>query len=52
MELKHGNHNGEVVKENNLQSNLKSFLLNWKIVKIELRNQFYKLFFQEDTLIA
>jgi len=50
MELKHMNPNGEIVLRSTLNHVELSF--NKKIVKIAFKNEFYKLFFQKDTLIA
>jgi hypothetical protein len=49
MELKNINSNGGNV-EASILSNIKFFLL--KIVKIELKNEYYVLFFLKDVMIA
>jgi len=49
MELKCTNPNVEIVLASKLNPVELSF---WKIVKIAFRNESYKLFFQEDALIA
>jgi len=49
MELKKTNSNGEIVLGNKLNH---EELFFWKIVRIAFRNESYKLFFQEDALIA
>jgi len=49
MELKCTNFNGEIV----LKSTQKPLdLFFWNIVRMAFRNESYKLFFQEDALIA
>jgi len=47
MELKHYNLNGKIVLEN--KPNLVMHFFG-KIVKIALKNEFYKLFIQKDAL--
>jgi len=49
MELKHTNLNNEIVLVRGV--NLVKLFFG-KIVKIEFKNEFYKLLFQEDALIA
>jgi len=48
MELKRTNPNGDIV----LESKLNHVELIFLIVRIAFKNESYKLFFQEDTLIA
>jgi len=49
MELKDTNPNNEIVLVRDLNL-VKLFF--WKIVKIEIRNESYKLFFQEGAMIV
>jgi len=49
MELKCINPNGEIVLRNTLNHDVDFFL---NIVKIVFRNESYKIFFQEDAIIA
>jgi len=49
MKLKCTNFNGKIFLARKI-NHVK--LIFWKLVKIAFRNEFYKLFFQEDALIA